>query len=81
MQEVLVREQINVRVTKKRAGELRLLARELDMPVSILIREGINMIIQKYKSVLLEAQERKQILKSVDPLRSDKFDITSDIKA
>lgn len=63
MQEVLVREQINVRVTKKRAGELRLLARELDMPVSILIREGINMIIQKYKPVLLEAIEKEKSVK------------------
>ena len=64
MEDTLVREQINVRVTKKRAGELRLLARELDLPVTILVREGLNMIIQKYKPVILEVLENENNVKS-----------------
>ncbi|MEE9573193.1 MAG: ribbon-helix-helix domain-containing protein [Candidatus Neomarinimicrobiota bacterium] len=53
------REKINLWMTKKRLVELKILSRELDIPVSILIREGVQMLIKKYKPVLLEAMRNE----------------------
>lgn len=41
--------------TEKRLNELKVLGKTLDMPVSVLVRMGAGLIIQKYKKQLIEA--------------------------
>lgn len=48
------KEKFLLNMTKKRLDELRVLSKELDIPVSILVREGVQMLIKKYKPLLVE---------------------------
>ncbi len=48
------KERINLWMTKTRMNDLRLLSEKLDIPVSILIRMGVSLILQKYKKTLIK---------------------------
>lgn len=45
----------NMWINEKRWNELEIISKELDMPVSILIRMGMGLIVQKHKRILIEA--------------------------
>lgn len=49
------RAQINIWIKKNKVDQLKVLAKELDLPVSTLVRDGVNMVIQKYKNVETKA--------------------------
>ena len=49
------KEKISLWMTKSRLDDLKILSHELDIPVSILIRMGASLIIQKYKKTLTGA--------------------------
>lgn len=49
------KERINLWMTKTRMKDLRALSDKLDIPVSILIRMGASLIIQKYKKTFIKA--------------------------
>lgn len=47
----------NLWINEKRWEQMETLSKELDMPVSILIRMGMTLILQKYKKQLIMAFE------------------------